>query len=295
MSAEFPLEIWLEIMKLVSLRELSILQTKCWFFRSAVNMELARRTKRGLQNIKSAVYLTVNGRDREMSPLEWLIPPLTRVFRSVCYRAGTGGLRFGGPQEDLPALPSRCMGFPGLGPRPAKFRGESRRFHTYAEKLPDQMKALYLSFPDDDNYTGLFIFQRDDQTPIKPTDSIYSKTPLRLCGFFCVDTGEFEAWIVPQGSDFHFRTRTGLPLQLLEIDFDFVLSHCRYRCGECKKLVPWPEGLYMTVNLKTVELGECAEQGETLEEDRLRPRKGRTEFINILSEIDPPSTSCRCK
>jgi hypothetical protein len=192
----------------------------------------------------------------------------------------------------------RLIKFPGLGPPRDRFRGESRFFHTYAEKLPDKMQTLYLSFPDDDNCTGLLIFQLDDQTSVKPADSIvsyYSKTPLRLCGFFCVETGNFEVWIATQQSDFHFRKRREFPLRPLEVDFDFFLSHSRYRCGECKKLVPSRKGLYMTANLKTVELGECAGQGEKLEEDRLCPRKGRTDFINILSEVDPPSNSCRCE
>jgi hypothetical protein len=64
-SVELPLEIWLDILKLVSLRVLSILQTTNWFFRQAVHNEIERRARLGRQNKDSAVWMKVVERTRE--------------------------------------------------------------------------------------------------------------------------------------------------------------------------------------------------------------------------------------
>jgi hypothetical protein len=293
MPVELPLEIWLDILRLVSLRELSVLQSNCWLLRHAVGVELERRAKLGLQNEKSAVYLTVREPRREVIPFFLFTTPITRAYRFKCYEAGPGILRFRDPEE-LEDHYTESYGPPTYVR--AGFYGTAGLYHIYGAKLPAQMQALYLSFPADIYYSGLLIYELEDPKPEVSGVSHYSCNPLRLRGFFCVETQYLEALIATEKADSYLGQKTEFPLQPLKLDFDFVLSYWGYRCWNCRILVPSLKEVHMTAKLKTAELmGEYSGQGETLREDRLRPRKSRTDFINILSEMHTRSRSCRCE
>jgi hypothetical protein len=282
MSVELPLEIWLDILRLVSLRELSVLQSNCWLLRHAVGVELERRAKQGLQNEQSAVYLTVREPRREIIPFFLFSTPITRVYRFGCYEAGPGVLRFRDPEE--------------LEDHYIEWYGQSTYVRAGFYGTAGLYRTLYLSFPADISYSGLLIYELEDSKPEASSVTHYSCNPLRLRGFFCVETQYLDALIATEKADSYLGQKTEFPLQPLKLDFDFVLSHWGYRCWNCRILVPSLKEVHMTAKLKTAELmGEYSGQGETLREDRLRPRKSRTDFINILSEMDTRSRSCRCE
>lgn len=294
------MEIWLNILKLVSLRDLSCLQRQNWLLRHAVLAELERRARLAPRNRNPTIYLKV----REWKPRSFLKP--FSFFRSNTTRL----FRFK-PRESL--LPSEPMHFgdPEEYVRYAKsFRWEETRFvliEPFMEMFPKQLLSLYWSFPDPENrrWTGLRIYKADDWRQVFPVHSYPNLdvrstfNHLRLCGVFCLETASLDETL---RRCMHSNSRDiKFPLQPIRqlAGFQFYLAVWPPFCVNCKDLlrVNWD----LEPDEVTLELRSPAEYlygGRSVSEDQFcrgkwRGNKEEVEFFTLLYMRSHPRYHCR--
>jgi hypothetical protein len=284
---ELPLEIWLDILKQVSLYELSGLQTQSWLLRHAVHAELERRAKLTPLNENATIYLKVQEQAPQSfsGPFSFYRSDTTRLFRfrfkPEKLLQGSKYMYFGNPEE---YTCDRDTGSFGWEKVPIT--------SSLLEMFPEQLLALYWAFPDpeDGRYMGVHIYKAEDRS-VFPSDDYFdvdvrgTHNRLRLSGFFCLETATLDETLMRAASNLQGLRFALQPVRQLA-GLGLTLSHWSPFCRNCQKL--------LTPHCHNeVEIMADMDDRETLREDQFRlgkvPKEEIVALFSFLYKIPHPA------
>jgi hypothetical protein len=252
-------DIFVYLLKFVSLRELSILQSLYWPLRSQVKLELLKRAKEGLQ-YGAAIYFTI---------------PTTVDILGSLYRSHNFGSM---PTLNLPFRYVAPMGnglMLGNGTEMLKLgKWDYDRYGSWDDawgvpRPPADIQKLYFTFPDTisyDEYSFVCVYNRDESKPVFPPISPEGiqhlcLNQLNLADVYCIETWEIE-WMLKTDNTWTQDRKWELefPLQrLTELDCYFHIVDFAKDWGGCCVCGKWDyfEGFdyahYITVIPKTLD------------------------------------------
>jgi hypothetical protein len=232
-----PFDILVDLLKILSLRELSTLQSLYWPLQSQIKTELIKRAKEGLQ-CGAAIYITIpttldtlGSLYRFCNPVS--TPTLHIAFRYVAFMGG--GLTYGNGTYMLKPWKSNYAGYEGWDggddPRP----------------LADIQK-LYFTFPDtiDNDYSFVCAYDKGDSKSVFPPISpdgiqhLYLNQ-LSLADVFCIEARDIE-WMLKTDNTLPQDRKWKLeyPLQRLQqLQFDFYITESDGEWRDCPFCHKW--------------------------------------------------------